>query len=85
MNISEKKILVGALAVVGLTLFFKSQAKQGVEEVKEVLSDAGQAVNPVNPDNVFSSSVNAVVSAIAGTETTLGSVLFDALNDEVEI
>lgn len=85
MSVDAKTIAVGALAIVGLTLFFKRQAKQAVEEATEVVGDAAQAVNPVNPGNIFNSGVNAVVSAIAGEETTLGGVLFDVLNDDVEI
>lgn len=62
-------ILVG-LGLLGLW-YTKEKATEAVKEV-------GQAVNPVNPDNIFNSGVNSVVQALTGEENaTLGSKIYD--------
>lgn len=47
----------------------------------EVVKDAGQAINPVNPDNIFNSGVNSVLQAVTGEEhATLGTKIYEWLH-----
>ncbi len=60
--------VLGALAVLGFVYWKGGKA----------LAAAGNAVNPVNHDNVFSSSANALGSAISGDDSfSLGGTIYD--------
>lgn len=49
--------------------------------LKNRAGDAVQAVNPVNPDNVFYGGTNAVGEALTGDEDfNLGSWLYDQIH-----
>lgn len=60
------------LAVAGLVMFRLLKSGAGA---------VGNAINPVNHDNVFSSGVNAAGSALTGSDWSLGSSLFNAVNE----
>jgi hypothetical protein len=64
INRNEIVILVVGVLVIGLFL-------------KKTLSDAGQAINPVNPDNVFNRTFNSVYRAVTGSRNTLGEDIAD--------
>ncbi len=70
MNATIK--LYAGLAVVTLAALWYGQ-RQAAAAVKATAN----AVNPLNPENVFSSAANAVVSATTGRDETLGGWLYD--------
>lgn len=65
-------LIVAGVAVVGLW-YVKRKAT-------ETIKDVGQAVNPVNHDNVFNRGFNSVYQAVTGSTGTLGTDLADWLN-----
>ena len=67
---------VGAVLLLGLWWAARRVAAPG-----GALVSAAQAVNPLNPDNVFSSGADAAVQAMTGDASqTLGGWVFDTLN-----
>ena len=49
----------------------------------EVVSEVGQAINPVNPDNIFSEGVDSIGGAISGDDDwSLGVWIYEATHDE---
>lgn len=48
--------------------------------LKRFGGQAANAVNPLNNDNVFARGSDAVVSELAGTDTSIGSLLFDFID-----
>lgn len=76
LQLDWKTIGVGALAVVGLYLFFKGEAKAGAEAV-------GTAINPLDGNNVVSRAANATTAALTGRQNeTSGSFVFRLFNSE---
>lgn len=75
-----------AVAVLGLVVW------KGLPKLGQAAAAAGQAVNPLNPDNVFASGVNAVGGAIvtdpagpgknADGSWSLGGWVYDVLNPD---
>jgi|GEM_PF-3162377 len=67
---------VGAVAVFFASRYVASKAKQGAQAV-------GQAINPINNDNIFAAGVNAVGEKITGDEHfTLGGFIYEAINGD---
>ena len=62
-------LIVAGVAVVGVWYL----SGRGVEVVKDV----GQAVNPINHENVFNRGFNALYGAVTGSEGTLGTDVAD--------
>ena len=53
------------------------------EGIGNAVVRAGDAVNPVNPDNIFYGGVNAVGGALSGDDNfSLGSWIFDKVNGD---
>lgn len=74
LNTKAGAVFVGVVAVSTLAYF---TAKKATETVGEV----GQAINPLNNDNVFASGVNAVGESITGQKHwTLGGWLYEVIN-----
>mgnify|MGYP000277123285 CR=1 FL=1 len=69
---NEQLIGIGVVAVLGLW-YLKNQT---VEAAKEV----GEAVNPINRDNIFNRAFNATYTAITGSEDSLGADIADWLH-----
>jgi hypothetical protein len=68
-------LIVAGVAAVGA--WYLSRTAKGA------IKDAGQAINPVNRDNVFYSGVNSVGEAISGDKNfTLGGWLYDLTHSE---
>jgi len=71
-SINPNLVIVAGLAIGAGVVVWKG---------KKALSDAGQAVNPVNPDNIFARGVNRIVQAVTGDpDQTLGGQIFDWVN-----
>jgi len=69
---------IAALAVVG---YFA--AKKTAAVAQAAASDVGNAVNPVNQDNVFHAGTNAVGEAVTGEKGwTLGGQIYDWLHPQ---
>ena len=63
--------LVVTCAVGGGLFYAKHKAAQAVDDI-------GQAINPVNQDNIFASGVNAVGAKLSGNKHwSLGSWIYD--------
>lgn len=76
MKWTPKTLAITAGVVVVGAWYLKRQAGQA-------LASAGQAVNPVNPNNVFSRGVNEVGGAISGDENfSLGAWLWEISNPD---
>jgi hypothetical protein len=69
---------IGAAAL-GIAVLY--EIKTYGSDVKTAAGDALQAVNPVNPDNVFASAANKVVQAATGEpDATLGAKIWEWLH-----
>ena len=62
-------LIVGGVAVVGAVLL-KNKAVQTVK-------DAGQAVNPINPENIFNQGAQAVWDQFTDGKGTIGTDIYD--------
>ena len=62
-------LIVGGIAVLG-AWYLKGKAG-------EMVKDVGQAVNPVNHDNVFNRGAESLYQAVTGSEGTPGTDLAD--------
>jgi len=70
---NSKSGMVIAVGVVVAALSYVA-AKKAAESVSEV----GQAINPLNNNNIFASGVNSVVQSLTGDENqTLGGWIYD--------
>jgi hypothetical protein len=65
-------LIVGGVAVAG-AWYLKSRATQAVKDV-------GQAVNPVNRDNIFNRGAQAVWDQFTDGEGSIGTDIYDWLN-----
>ena len=72
-------LTLAGVAVLGLVAWKAyGAAGDAAAAVGEKVSAAAQAVNPLNPDNVFASSVNSVGETITGqSDWSLGGWLYD--------
>lgn len=70
------KLGIAAAALLGVYAYGRARAGQG-GSIADAASAAVDAVSPLNPDNVFASSVNRTVSVITGRDTNLGGEIFD--------
>jgi hypothetical protein len=76
---NKSKILNSKVAVAGVVVIavggglFYAQRKAA-----QTVDDIGQAINPVNQDNIFASGVNAVGAKLSGNKYwSLGSWIYD--------
>lgn len=69
-----------AIGVVGAIAIYYAKKQTG-----EALTSVGDAVNPVNSDNIFNRGVNNVVGILTGDENqTLGGWLYNVINGTQE-
>lgn len=68
------------LAISAAGVFLAWLAYQAITKGPQAVAAAAQAVNPLNSNNVFAQSANAVTSTIAGRDTTLGGYLWEWMN-----
>lgn len=70
-------------AVAAVALYFIGRKVAGA--IPGAASAVGQAINPVNPDNIFAGSVNAVGGALSGQDDwSLGSWVYDVTHEEYD-
>lgn len=67
-------LIVAGVAVLGLW-YFKEKTVQTVK-------DAGQAVNPMNHDNIFNRAFNDIYAGGSDGEGTLGTDLYEFFHGE---
>jgi len=80
--VNEKTIIIGGvvIGIVGLIVFFtlRSDLKSAGAAAVDVAGTVAHAVNPLNPENVAASSVNAVGQTLSGDKGwTLGAWIYD--------
>lgn len=75
---ASTKLVIG-LAGLGVVAFVLYKTGKGVANaVPKALGAAGSAINPLNPENIFASGVNAVGAALSGSPGfSLGSWIYD--------
>lgn len=78
-KIDQRLIITGAVTLVVLYWLVKQEAKQAVTSAKETVQDAAQAINPVNPENIFSAGATAIGNAVANDskDLPLGVRIYD--------
>lgn len=77
---NTKAGMVAAVAVVGVVVVYLAEKK-----AREAAADIGQAINPVNNDNIFASGVDSVGSKLTGNENfKLGSWIYDQFHDKYD-
>jgi hypothetical protein len=75
--LNTKAGAVVAIGVVGAIAVYFAQKKAG-----EAIAEVGNAINPVNQDNIFYSGVNAVGAKVTGKENfNLGRFFYDLTHD----
>lgn len=77
-------LAVAGLAVAGYVGWRATRAAGDLASaVSDGVSDAAQAVNPLNPDNIIYSGVNKVGGAIAGSDDwSLGGWIYDVTHKD---
>lgn len=71
-NKTQWAVIIGGLAVISVVVY------RGVKKAAEVIPEAAQAVNPVNPENIFAQAVDSVGAALTQDEDfNLGYWLYD--------
>ncbi len=69
-------LLLAGLAAIALGLY-------AYRKGPEALAAAGNAINPLNPENVFASGVNNVGAGLTGNKDwSLGGAFFDFMNPD---
>lgn len=64
------------VAVVGVVLGIAVYVTRN--QVAQAATEIGEAVNPVNPDNIFSQGANAITRSLSGDQDqTLGTFIYD--------
>lgn len=70
-------LAIGAVGAIGV---YYTQKK-----LAETASGVGQAINPINQDNIFYSGVNAMGKKITGSQSwTLGGAIYEVVNGTPE-
>jgi len=72
MKWTPKNLAIAAAAVVVTSWYLKKKAGEAV-------ADVGQAVNPVNPENVFNRGFNALYGAVTDGKGTAGTDIADGV------
>jgi len=68
--------MVAAVAVVGAVAVYVAEKK-----AREAASQIGQAINPVNSNNIFASGVDSVGAKLSGNKNfKLGGWIYDVFN-----
>jgi hypothetical protein len=83
--LNTKAATYAAVAVVAaVALYVIGRKVAGA--VPGAVSAVGQAVNPVNPDNVFATGVNRVGGAVSGqgSDWSLGSWIYDLTHEDYD-
>lgn len=81
MKIPQETIVIGSALAAILALIYL--AKQAAELAGGAVTSAAQAVNPINPDNVFTSAVNATGAAITGDDSfSLGAEIYNLTHSD---
>ncbi len=70
----------GILAGIGIVAYVGWKAYKAAGNITGAIKGTAHALNPVNPDNIFATGANKVVSALAGRETSLGSFIYDLVH-----
>lgn len=82
---TETLLLLGAVGVITLAAIYAArQASSAIGAVGSAAASVGNAINPLNNDNVFASAINSVGGAVATSNGynadgswTLGGWLYD--------
>ncbi|MBB1073647.1 hypothetical protein HUU62_04390 [Rhodoferax sp. 4810] len=93
VNIGPQAVAAGAaVLVVGFLLYRASQAaSNAAAAVADTVGNAAQAVNPVSPENIFYTGVNAIGGTLAGPSSpgtnadgswTLGGWIYDVTHTD---
>lgn len=68
--------MITAIAVVGAVALYVAEKK-----AREAIGAAGNAVNPLNNDNVFASGVDSIGAKLSGNKNfKLGGLIYDVFN-----
>jgi hypothetical protein len=79
LKIDDKFLTVALIGAAGLFLVYSYYGSKAVEAAKT----AAEAINPVNPDNIFAAGADAVVEAVTGEQDdSIGSALYRSTHDE---
>jgi hypothetical protein len=79
-----KKLLAFADTKAGLVVAAAAVAAVALYVAEKKVRDMGQAVNPLNDNNVFASGVDAVGAKLTGNERfKLGIWIYDVFHDDV--
>jgi hypothetical protein len=71
---------VAAVAVSGVVIYWLAK-----QEAKAAAQSVGEAINPVNPENIFYEGVNAAGEVLTGEEGfTLGGWIYDMTHSDQE-
>lgn len=74
MNMKTKLYIGGAIAGVALLWYLKHKAGQAVTQ-------AAQAVNPTNQNNIFNQGFNTLYQDVTGSKGSLGTDLAGWMNN----
>ncbi|MGI0069697.1 MAG: hypothetical protein ACREAN_05520 [Nitrosopumilaceae archaeon] len=72
MERAQKTIMIWLGLGVGALIIY--------EFVKNQVGKAAQAVNPINPNNIFNSATNDVYQAITGSQGSIGTDIYNLIN-----
>jgi len=79
-----KKLLAFADTKAGLVVAAAAVAAVALYVAEKKVRDAGQAINPLNDNNVFASGVDAVGAKLTDNERfKLGIWIYDVFHDDV--
>lgn len=77
LKIANTKAGAAAVAVVSVALIGYYVTKKAEQALPEI----GEAINPVNDDNIFAAGVNAIGAKVTGNKHwKLGGAIYDTIN-----
>lgn len=77
---NDQKNIITIAVVGGVALYLIGR------QAAKAASAVGEAINPINHDNIFNRGFNAVFQAVTGDNVnTFGTWLYDKLNPEIDL
>ncbi len=75
LNTKGGAVAVGVVGILIIGYIVKKQAETAIPEAAKAV---GQAINPINEDNIFHAGVNAIGGYVSGEENwSLGAKIYD--------
>lgn len=82
VSVNTKEIIVvAAIGACGVWAAKKFIAEPVIDGLKNAAVETGDAINPVNDDNIFNRGFNAVWQKVTGSPESFGADMYDLVHE----